>query len=108
MSSPALADIIATREVNRYALYSFIAIAVLVVGFGGWAGTTTLSGALIASGSVVVDSNVKKVQHPTGGIVGDVRVREGDNVKLGDLKVGRWRNLTDQELRGLLPQQEIW
>ena len=31
-----------------------------------------------------------------------------DNVKLGDLKVGRWRNLTDQELRGLLPQQESW
>ena len=27
---------------------------------------------------------------------------------LGDLKVGRWRNLTDQELRGLLPQQESW
>ena len=31
-----------------------------------------------------------------------------DNIKLGDLKVGRWRNLTDQELRGLLPQQETW
>ena len=31
-----------------------------------------------------------------------------DNVKLGDLKVGQWRNLTDLELRGLLPQQESW
>ena len=31
-----------------------------------------------------------------------------DNIKLGDLKAGRWRNLTDQELRGLLPQQESW
>ncbi|WAC64695.1 pseudouridine synthase [Pseudoxanthomonas sp. SL93] len=31
-----------------------------------------------------------------------------DNIKLGDLKPGRWRNLTDQELRGLLPQQESW
>ena len=31
-----------------------------------------------------------------------------DNVRLGDLKVGRWRNLTDPELRGLLPQQESW
>ncbi len=31
-----------------------------------------------------------------------------DNVKLGDLKAGRWRNLTDQELRGLLPQQDTW
>jgi len=31
-----------------------------------------------------------------------------DNVKLGALKPGQWRNLTDQELRGLLPQQAEW
>ena len=47
----------------------------------------TLSGALIAQGSVVVDSNVKKVQHPTGGIVGELRVRDGDRVKQGDIVV---------------------
>ena len=46
-----------------------------------------LSGALIAPGSVVVDSNVKKVQHPTGGIVGELRVRDGDRVKAGDVVV---------------------
>jgi membrane fusion protein, type I secretion system len=52
---------------------------------GGWAGTTLLSGALIASGSIVVDSNVKKVQHPSGGVVGELRVREGDRVRGGDI-----------------------
>jgi 23S rRNA pseudouridine2604 synthase len=31
-----------------------------------------------------------------------------DNVKLGALKPGQWRNLTDQELQGLLPQQQAW
>jgi HlyD family secretion protein len=36
---------------------------------------------------VVVDSNVKKVQHPTGGVVGEVRVRDGDRVKAGDTLV---------------------
>jgi HlyD family secretion protein len=36
---------------------------------------------------VVVDSNVKKVQHPTGGIVGELRVRDGDRVKQGDIVV---------------------
>ena len=46
-----------------------------------------LSGALIAPGSVVVDSNVKKVQHPTGGVVGELRVRDGDRVKAGDIVV---------------------
>ena len=31
-----------------------------------------------------------------------------DNIKLGALKPGKWRNLTEQELRGLLPQQQAW
>ena len=63
----------------------------LVALFGGtiglWAATSTLSGAVIAGGQFVVDSNVKKVQHPTGGIVGELRVREGDLVKAGDLLI---------------------
>jgi HlyD family secretion protein len=40
---------------------------------------------LIAQGSIVVDSNVKKVQHPTGGVVGELFVRDGDHVKAGDI-----------------------
>jgi 23S rRNA pseudouridine2604 synthase len=36
-----------------------------------------------------------------------VRVRIG-NVKLGHLKPGRWRNLTEVELRGLLPHRTEW
>ena len=36
-----------------------------------------------------------------------LRVRIG-NVKLGHLKPGQWRNLTDAELRGLLPEQVDW
>ena len=59
--------------------------------FGGtiglWAATSTLSGAVVAPGQFVVDSNVKKVQHPTGGIVGELSVREGDRVKEGDLLI---------------------
>ena len=58
---------------------------ILAGAVGGWAGTTALSGALIAPGQIVVDSNVKKVQHPTGGVVGELRVRDGDRVKGGDI-----------------------
>ncbi|MET3930648.1 23S rRNA pseudouridine2604 synthase [Lysobacter sp. OAE881] len=36
-----------------------------------------------------------------------MRVRIG-NVKLGHLKPGQWRNLTDAELRGLLPKRDNW
>ena len=58
---------------------------ILAGAVGGWAGTTALSGALIAPGQIVVDSNVKKVQHPTGGVVGELRIRDGDRVKSGDI-----------------------
>jgi HlyD family secretion protein len=62
-------------------------VLLLVVGVGGWAATVQISGALIAQGSIVVDQNVQKVQHPTGGIVGELRVRDGDRVKAGDILV---------------------
>jgi HlyD family secretion protein len=60
---------------------------ILAAGVGGWAGTAEIAGAVIAPGSLVVDSHVKKVQHPTGGIVGELLVRDGDRVKSGDLVV---------------------
>jgi HlyD family secretion protein len=75
------------RSIRRHELAGLALVIVLAVGVGGWAGTAKLSGALIAPGSIVVDSNVKKVQHPTGGIVGELRVRDGDRVKLGDVLV---------------------
>ena len=71
-------------------LHLIVGLAVVVVlagGLGGWASTAQISGALIAPGAVVVDSNVKKVQHPTGGVVGEVRARDGDVVKAGDVVV---------------------
>jgi len=64
--------------------------AVIVLLLGGvvaWASTTDISGAVIAAGHVVVDSNVKKVQHPTGGVVVDLDVRDGDRVKKGEVVV---------------------
>jgi HlyD family secretion protein len=62
-------------------------IALLVGTFGGWAATAELSGAVIAAGTVVVDASVKSVQHPTGGVVGALNVREGDHVKAGDVLI---------------------
>ncbi len=59
----------------------------MIGGLGGWAATTDISGALIAPGSMVVDSSVKKVQHPTGGVVGALNVQNGDFVHAGDVLV---------------------
>ncbi len=73
------------RSIRRNILAGLTVFVLLAFGVGGWASTTVLSGALIASGSVVVDTNVKKVQHPTGGVVGELRVRDGDRVKAGEI-----------------------
>jgi HlyD family secretion protein len=40
---------------------------------------------VIASGIVVVESNIKKVQHPSGGIVAEIPVKNGDRVVAGDI-----------------------
>ena len=77
----------ARRSIRLHLIVGLVVVLVLAGGFGGWAATVPISGALIAPGSVVVDSNVKKVQHPTGGVVGEVRVRDGDVVKAGDIVV---------------------
>jgi HlyD family secretion protein len=75
----------AGRSIRRHALVGTALIALLVGGVGGWAATTELSGAVIAGGQLVVDSSVKKVQHPTGGVVGELRVRDGSRVAAGDI-----------------------
>ena len=75
------------NDMRRYVWSGMVLLAILVVGVGGWAATTEISGAVIAPGVLVVDSNVRKVQHPTGGIVGEIRARDGDLVAAGDVLV---------------------
>jgi HlyD family secretion protein len=74
-------------SIRHHMIAGLVIVIVLFFGVGGWAGTMKLSGAIIAPGSIVVDSNVKKVQHPTGGIVGDLLVHDGDRVKTGQVLV---------------------
>ena len=73
------------RSIRRHLLAGLAAIFVLVGGIGGWAATTELSGAVIAPGQLVVQSDVKKVQHPTGGVVAELNVQDGDSVVAGDV-----------------------
>jgi HlyD family secretion protein len=74
-------------SIRRHVLTAVVVVVLLAGGLGGWAATTELSGAVIASGVLVVETNVKKVQHPTGGVVGELRVRDGSRVKGGDVVV---------------------
>jgi HlyD family secretion protein len=74
-----------SRSIRRHMIAGLLTSVVLVVSVGGWAAATNLAGAVVASGTFVVDSYVKKVQHPSGGVVGQILVREGDTVNAGDI-----------------------
>lgn len=80
-------DTSALHSIQRYLVAGIIITILVTFGIGGWASTTELSGAVIGQGMVIVDSSVKKVQHPTGGIVRELRVKDGDRVKAGDILV---------------------
>jgi len=87
MSSDSARPSRAHASIRRHLVVGLMIVLFLGGGVGGWAATVKLAGALIAQGSIVVDQNVQKVQHPTGGIVGELRVRDGDYVKSGDVLV---------------------
>jgi len=83
MSGTGLND--ARPSIRRHIAFGLAVVVFMAGGIGGWAATTEISGALIAPGSVVVESNAKKVQHPTGGIVGEITATAGKNVAAGDV-----------------------
>jgi HlyD family secretion protein len=78
-------SISAFQSIERHRLIGLALVVFLTFGLGGWAMTTNLAGALIAPGTLVVGSHVKEVQHPTGGVVGELFVRDSDHVKDGDV-----------------------
>ena len=77
----------ARRSIRVHLIAAVVVALLLVGGIGGWATTSEFAGAVIAQGQLVVDSNVKKVQHPTGGVVADLNVRDGSLVKAGDIVI---------------------
>ncbi|MEM6374670.1 MAG: HlyD family type I secretion periplasmic adaptor subunit [Pseudomonadota bacterium] len=66
-------------------LIGVCALVLLIGGLGGWSLRTTLAGAVIASGKVQVESNRQVIQHPDGGVVQEILVRNGDTVAAGDI-----------------------
>ncbi|ANT62898.1 RTX toxin (plasmid) [Salipiger sp. CCB-MM3] len=75
-----------------------IALLVLVGGFGTWAATTNISGAIVASGQIQVERNRQVVQHADGGVVDQIVVDEGDVVQAGDMLIKLDPTLLQSEL----------
>ncbi len=84
---------VATLETSlRAALVAWLVagsviVASVFVALGGWAFTAPIAQAVIADGTVKVDSNRKRVQHLEGGTVSEILVRDGDRVRMGDVLV---------------------
>lgn len=73
--------------VRRTIAVGALVIVVFLIGFSGWAAIAPLQSAAIAIGSVSLDTYRKTIQHLEGGIVREIRVREGQEVKRGDILV---------------------
>ena len=72
---------------NRPLWQGILALFLLVGGFGTWAIKSQISGAIIASGHIEVDQNRQVVQHPDGGVVTEILVKEGDFVTDGQVLI---------------------
>jgi HlyD family secretion protein len=75
------------RSIRKLNLFGLSATVLFLGGVGGWAATTKLTGAVMGQSTLVVESSIKKVQHPSGGIVGQIFVKEGSVVKEGDVLI---------------------
>jgi HlyD family secretion protein len=91
--APAAGD--ATRDfagylVRAHELHLKVSARVLLISAavaGGWATLIPLSGAVVLPGSLVVESSIKKIQHPTGGVVAEIAVQDGMHVQAGSLLI---------------------
>ncbi len=82
---PQATAITSPPPVRRAVRAGFIAIALFFGVFGTWAGFAPISSAALAPGIVKVDTNRKTIQHPEGGIIRAINVRDGDVVREGQI-----------------------
>jgi membrane fusion protein, type I secretion system len=74
---------------------------------GGWLALVPLAGAVVVPGNLVVQSNVKTIQHPTGGVVAEIKVHDGMHVGAGDLLVRLDATQTQANLQTVSKQLDV-
>lgn len=85
-------------SLRRFQIVGFLSVLLMVGVVGGWANFTHLNGAVIAPATIMVETYSKKVQHKEGGIVGEIRVKDGDRVEIGQALVVLDNTETKSEL----------
>ena len=84
---PSSSEVQSLLSARKSVLMGGITAAVLVLGFGVWSVVAEIDGAIVASGQIEVAQNRQVVQHPDGGVVAEITVKEAQNVKAGDLLI---------------------
>ncbi|WP_316862481.1 biotin/lipoyl-binding protein [uncultured Cohaesibacter sp.] len=91
-------DLSLRGELRKHFLIALILGLGIIGGLFIWASLAEISSAVVASGSIVVEGNTKRVQHHEGGIVKDILVKEGDHVEAGDILIRLDDTLTQANL----------
>lgn len=91
----------ADADIGRLFRLSWIVTLALSVGLGGWAYFSSISGAVIASGTVAVEGKRRAIQHLDGGVVAKLHARDGDVVQEGALLVSLNVEEMSREIIGL-------
>ncbi|WP_298498108.1 HlyD family type I secretion periplasmic adaptor subunit [uncultured Maritimibacter sp.] len=86
-AEPAQDDVTRAWSARSHVLAGMIGLVLLVGGFGTWSATTNIAGAIIAPGAIEAEQTRQVVQHPDGGVIDTIAVREGDRVEAGDVLI---------------------
>lgn len=97
---------------GRHLTIGLLTLALLVVGLGGWSAFASITGAIVSSGKLKVESERQVVQHPDGGVVAEILVEEGDTVEAGqplivldDMMVGNELAIVEGQLWELVARR---
>lgn len=89
---------------GRIATTGYLTIAAFAGGFGVWAATAPLAGAAIAPGIVAAAGQNINIQHLEGGIIREVRIKEGERVSAGEPVIVLDATVAEAQLNRLVKQ----
>jgi HlyD family type I secretion membrane fusion protein len=86
--------------------FGFTFLIALFASFGYWANSAPIAGAIVTSGVFVASGQNKTIQHLEGGVIKEIRVKEGDIVLPGQVLIQLDDTAARAELRRLILKRD--